>query len=96
LTVARVVLMGRVKRLAGGRAELEIELPEGSTVQTLIEKVADMCGTAFAEEMLTEDGRILHHLAIFVNGQRVDTGGLQPTQTILSGGQVQVDLTRLY
>lgn len=90
MPVVRVVLWGEYKRLAGGKGELTIDLPEGSTAQMLLERVAPLCGSAFAAKVLTHDGRIMHGVSIFLNGREIDTGGTLPSRTVVPGGQVEI------
>ena len=86
----KVVLIGEYKRLMGGRGGLEVELPEGSTVQRLVQEVAALGGDAFAQKVITTEGRVLPGVTIFVNGHILDTGGTRPSRTVLSGGLVEI------
>lgn len=86
----KVILWGEYKRLAGGKKELTINLPEGSTAQMLLERVAPLCGSAFAAKVLTHDGKIMHGVSIFINGREIDTGGTLPSRTIIPAGQVEI------
>ncbi|MFQ5814167.1 MAG: hypothetical protein ACE5I2_13410 [Anaerolineae bacterium] len=86
----KVVLWGEYKRLAGGKRELTINLPEGSTAQILLERVAPLFGSAFAAKVFTHDGRIRHGVSIFLNGREIDTGGTLPSRTVVPGGQVEI------
>jgi hypothetical protein len=86
----KVVLWGEYKRLAGGKGELTIDLPEGSTAQMLLERVAPLCGSAFAAKVLTHDGKIMHGVSIFLNGREIDTGGTLLSRTVVPGGQVEI------
>ncbi len=93
-TVAvKVVLMGELKRLAG-RREVEIELPQGSTLQTLAEKLPVLCGPAFSQRAMTKEGALQPHVAVFING--VQMGELEGTQSVLAGGQVELMLLPMY
>lgn len=90
MPAVRVVLWGEFKRLAGGKGELTIDLPEEGTAQMLLERVVPLCGSAFAEKVLTRDGRIAHGVSIFLNGRELDTGGTLPSRTVVPGGQVEI------
>ena len=89
----KVVLMGELKRWAG-RQELTVELPGGSTVQTLAKKLSDLCGETFAQNALTKERSIQPHVAVFIDG--VQMGRLAGTQTILTGGKVELMLLPMY
>jgi molybdopterin converting factor small subunit len=89
----KVVLMGELKRWAG-RQEVTVELPEGSTVQTLAKKLSDLCGETFAQNALTKEKSIQPHVAVFIDG--VQIGRLAGTQTILTGGKVELMLLPMY
>lgn len=90
MPVVRVVLWGEFKRLAGGKGEMTIDVPEGSTAQMLLERIAPLCGSAFAAKVLTQDGRIMHGVSIFLNGREIDVGGTLPSRTVVPGGQVEI------
>ena len=88
-----VLLMGELKRLAGKR-EVEVELPQGSTVEALAEKLPGLCGPAFSRRVMTKAGALQPHLAVFING--VQMGELGGSQLILTGGQVELMLLPMY
>ncbi len=88
-----VLLMGELKRLAG-RREVEVELPQGSTVEALAEKLPGLCGPAFSRRAMTKEGALQPHLAVFING--VQMGELGGSQLILTGGQVELMLLPMY
>ena len=89
----RVVLMGELKRWAG-RQEVTVELPDGSTVQTLAKKLSDLCGETFAQNALTKERAIQPYVAVFIDG--VQMGRLAGTQTVLAGGKVELMLLPMY
>ena len=90
MPVVRVLLRGEFKKLAGGKGELTVDLPEGGTAQMLLERLAPLCGSAFAEKVLTHDGKIMHGVSIFLNGREIDTGGTLPSRMVIPGGQVEI------
>ena len=79
--------MGELRQITGKR-EWEVELPQGSTVQTLLEELSALCGEGFARRVLTREGVPPQHMAMFVNGEDIQT--LAGTQTVLPGGQVEL------
>ena len=89
----KLLFMGELKRWAG-RREMEIELPQGSTLQTLAAKLFSLCGPEFALRAMTKEGAIQSHVAVFVNG--VQAGELEGTQSVLTGGQVELMLLPMY
>jgi molybdopterin converting factor small subunit len=91
--IVKVILMGELQRSVGKR-EVEVELPEGSTVQRLAEILLPRCGTEFARYALTKEGSFQPHLAVFING--VQMGNLNGTQTVLTGGEVELMLLPMY
>jgi len=93
IVTAKVLLMGELKRWAGKR-EVEIELPEGSTIQMLAEKLGVVCGQTFAQHALTKKGAFQPHVAVFIDG--VHMGQLDRAQTILRGGSVELMLLPSY
>ena len=93
LVTVKVLLMGELRQWAGTR-ELEIELPQESTVQTLTEKLLSLCGESFAKRATTGDGRLIPHIAVFINGE--DIRQHADLQTTLSGGVVELMLLPMY
>jgi molybdopterin converting factor small subunit len=85
--------MGELQRSAGKR-QVEVEIPEGSTVQTLAENLLPLCGAAFARQTLTKEGAFQPHVAVFINGAQI--GQLEGTQTVLTGGEVELMLLPMY
>ena len=93
LVTVTVILMGELKRWAG-RREVEIELPEGSTLQMLAQKLGSVCGPAFAQKVLTKKRSFQPHVAVFING--VHAGELESAQTILRSGKIELMLLPSY
>lgn len=87
VVAVKAVMMGELRQITGKR-EWEVELPQGSTVQTLLEKLSTLCGEAFARRVLSRDGMPPQHMAMFVNGVHIQT--LAGTDTVLPGGQVEL------
>ena len=85
----KLLFMGELKRWAG-RREMEIELPQGSTIQTLAAKLFSVCAPEFALRAMTKEGSIQSHVSVFVNG--VQAGELEGAHSILTGGQVELML----
>ena len=93
IVTVKVLLMSELKRWAG-RREVEVELPAGSTIRSLGEKLAVLCGEAFARHALTKAGAFQPHVAVFIDG--VHIGELDSAQTILRGGKVELMLLPSY
>ena len=89
----KVIFMGEIQRWAG-RRELETELPVGSMIGALAEKLYSLCGETFAQRALTRDGAFQPHVAVFVNG--VQIGRLDGSKTVLTGGKVELMLLPMY
>lgn len=93
IVTVKVLLMGELKRWAG-RREVEVELPAGSTIRSLGEKLAVLCGEAFARHALTKAGALQPHVAVFIDG--VQIGRLEGYQTVLTDGKVELMLLSSY
>ncbi len=91
--IVKVIFMGELQRWAG-RKELEIELPFGSTINVLAQRLFSLCGLAFAQRALTTTGAFQPHVAIFVNG--VQIGRLKGANTALAEGKVELMLLPMY
>lgn len=89
----KVVLMGELKRWAG-KQDVDVELPPGSTVQTLVAKLPDLCGKDFAHKVLNKQGFLQPHIAVFING--IQMARLDGTKTVLTGGRVELMLLPVY
>ena len=91
VAVAKVVLMGEL-RLIAGRQEFAVDIARGSTLQSLLSRLEVICGKAIARRIMTRDGEIYPHVAVFLNGE--DIRGLAGTETVLSSGE-KVELCML-
>lgn len=89
----KVIFMGELARWAGKR-EAQVELPQGGTIQTLAKELRLLCGESFSRHVLTRDGSLQPHVAVFING--VQIGRLDGTQTVLTGGAVELMLVPGY
>lgn len=89
----KVILMGELGRWAEKR-EVHVELFQGSTIEALAQKLRLLCGESFARHALTSDGSLQPHVAVFLNG--VQIGRLEGTQTVLTGGDVELMLVPMY
>ena len=89
----KVIFMGEIQRWAG-RRDLDLELPAGSMIGALAEKLYSLCGETFAQRALTRDGAFQPHVAVFVNG--VQIGRLDGSKTVLTGGKVELMLLPMY
>jgi molybdopterin converting factor small subunit len=89
----KIVFMGELQRWAG-RRELDLDLPAGSRIGELAEKLFSLCGEIFAQRALTRDGAFQPHVAVFVNG--VQIGRLEGSKTVLTGGKVELMLLPMY
>jgi molybdopterin converting factor small subunit len=89
----KVVFMGELRRWAG-RRDLELELPAGSRIGDLAEKLFSLGGETFAQRALTPDGAFQPHVAVFLNG--VQIGRLDGSKTVLTGGKVELMLLPMY
>lgn len=89
----RLIFMGELKRWAG-RDKIHAELPPGSTVNTLAQKLRELCDEGFARRALTKDGTFQPHIAVFING--VQMGRLDGTRTRLTGGEIELMLLPVY
>ena len=87
----KIRLMGDIW-LVAGRKEGEVELPEGSTVQTLIDELPKVFGGATGEKIVTRDGRLAPGYVVYVNGQHI--GIHHYGETVLPSGQVALELMK--
>jgi molybdopterin synthase sulfur carrier subunit len=76
-----VCVRGPLRKLAGGRAEHELE---GATVLELL-RALEVCHPAMVGWILDERGAIRRHINVFVNGER---GG--EATAVRSGDRVEV------
>jgi molybdopterin synthase sulfur carrier subunit len=82
----RVQYMAQL-RSAVGRAEEEVELPEGSSLAILLDHLAALRGHEAAKHLLAPSGDALHSLLVIVNDSAkpaplASTTLLQPGDTI--------------
>lgn len=89
----KVILMGELGRWAEKR-EVEVELPQGSTIDTLAKELCALFGASFARHVLTNEGSLQPHVAVFIDG--VQIGRLEGTRTVLTGGAVEMMLVPMY
>jgi sulfur-carrier protein len=79
--MAVVCVRGPLRKLAGGRAEHELE---GRTVIDLL-RALEVCHPNISGWVLDERGRIRRHINVFVNGERGDE-----TTAVPLGGRIDV------
>jgi molybdopterin synthase sulfur carrier subunit len=79
--MAVVCVRGPLRRLAGGRAEHELD---GATVLELL-RALELCHPAVEGWIVDERGQIRRHINVFVNGER--GGG---ATAVRSGDRVEV------
>jgi MoaD family protein len=65
----RVHFFASLRELAGG-ASVEVGLEPGSSAQRLLERVVEGC-PALEPVLLDEQGQLLPHMKMFVNGREV-------------------------
>jgi molybdopterin converting factor small subunit len=79
----RVRFMGDLRAVVES-ADLNMSLPQGSSVGDLLKSLAERFGDPFAKWLFTGSGDLHHHILIFINGDNIqDIGGL----TAKLGGQ---------
>jgi len=89
----KVLLLGELKRLAG-RREILVQLPAGSTVHTLAAELGRICDPAFGRLVLSREGDLQSHVAVFVNGRQLESVDGLPAP--LTGGDVELMLVPMY
>lgn len=73
-----------LKRIIGQKMT-EIELPKGSTVESLLSYMKERWGTALSSRLFDPDsGAILPYVRIMINGQTISH--LNGTETLLNEG----------
>jgi sulfur-carrier protein len=73
-----------IKQIIGQRL-LEIELPQGTTVEDFISYLKNRWGEKLSSQLIDpEDGAVLSHVRIMVNGQTIQF--LQGIKTLLKDG----------
>lgn len=93
MVAVKVLLMGELRRLAG-RREADLRLPARSTIHTLARELGAVCDPAFAESVLTKDGHLQSHVAVFMNGAQLPEP--RDGATYLGDGQVELMLVPMY
>ena len=88
-----VVLMGELKRLAG-RREIVFRLRPGFTVHDVARRLRSECEPAFATRVLTPNGDLQPHVAVFVDGAQLPGGRDGPG--VLSGGRLEFMLVPMH
>ncbi len=72
----KVKFMGDLRAVVKKR-DLEMTMPQGSTVGDLLTFLADSFGDPFTSWVFSRPGKLHHYILIFLNGQNVkDVGGL--------------------
>lgn len=61
------VSLASIYREAAGVRELDLDLPDGSTVRDLIVRLSELYGGAF-RKLITEDGSIDREALLLING----------------------------
>ena len=87
----RITLIGEALLFAEGRVG-EAELPDESTVQTLLEQIPTVFGSAVGERILNRDGTLVPTYVVFVNGREI--GMHHHADTVLPSGQITVELMK--
>lgn len=93
VVAVRVVLLGELRRLAG-RREVELRLPAPASIRTLSRALGDACGRGFADRVLTTDGDLQSHVAVFLNGAQIPQG--RDADAELTGGEVELMLMPMF
>jgi molybdopterin converting factor small subunit len=72
----RTKFMGDLRAVVGKYDEM-LSLPEGSTVEDLLETLSYKYGEPFVSRVFTTSRKLHHYILIFVNSQNIkDIGGL--------------------
>ena len=72
----RIRFMGDLRAVVES-ADLNLSLPQGSSVGDLLRFLAEKFGDPFAKWLFTGAGELHHHILIFLNGDNIqDIGGL--------------------
>ncbi|MBI2954855.1 MAG: MoaD/ThiS family protein [Chloroflexi bacterium] len=89
----KVCFLGEIRSLVG-RREMEVTLPEGSTLRDLFDNLRGSLGEDFANAVFDLDGNLFHHLSISIDGSTVDHS--QASEIQLHGGEVDVLILPIY
>ncbi len=79
----RVKFYGIIRDVVDG-PEVEMQLPQGSTVIDLIHSLADRYGQKFVERVMTSQGGLKTYVKVFINNQEVDSSSLT-TRVVTEG-----------
>ena len=91
----RVRFMGDLRAVVESR-DLEMSLPQGSSVGDLLSSLAERFGDPFAKWVFTGSGDLHHYILIFVNGENIqDIGGLS-VKLGEQGGQVEIIMLPMF
>lgn len=88
-----VVFIGELRRLAG-RRDVRVRLPGPTTVHTLARELGAVCDPAFAARVLTPDGDLQSHVAVFLNGEHLPTA--RDGAAYLTEGEVELMLLPMF
>lgn len=80
----RVKFYGIIRDVVDG-PQVEMQLPQGSTVIDLIRSLADRYGQKFVERVMTSQGGLKTYVKVFINNQEVDSNCL--TTTLVTEGE---------
>ncbi len=90
---AKVSLLGEIRCLAGKR-HVEVCVAEGSTVQDLLNHLAQELGSGFARSLFKTDGTLHRYVKVFLGGDEMQ--GQQALGTKLDGKQVDILVLTMY
>ena len=91
----RVRFMGDLRAVVESR-DLEMSLPQGSSVGDLLSSLAERFGDPFAKWVFTGSGDLHHYILIFVNGENIqDIGGLS-VKLGEQGGKVEIIMLPMF
>ncbi len=76
------------------RRDMEVCLADSSTIADLLSELSAQLGDRFKRQLFYDDGTLMHHVSIFVNGN--DMKGLAGVNTLLAGGEVDVLILPTY
>ncbi|HZW58274.1 MAG TPA: MoaD/ThiS family protein [Nitrososphaerales archaeon] len=78
--MVRVMYVGIIKSILGLREE-QVEMPEGTTIMTLLKYLEEKHGSKFAKQVMDPDTSIREEALIIVDGNNIES--LQGTRTPL-------------
>jgi hypothetical protein len=88
-----VILLGELKRLAGV-AQVTLRLPANSTVHDVARRLRTVCAPPCAQRVLTLDGDLQPHVAVFLDGAQLPATRGAPAP--LGGGRLELMLVPMY